>query len=48
MMRLGHERSLELMRPCRSLDRALQQQAIESRVHRIGAMLQVDLELAGP
>ena len=35
------------MRSRRSLHRALQQQAVERRGDRIGAMLQIDLELAG-
>ena len=35
------------MRSRRRLHRALQQQAVERRGDRIGAMLEIDLELAG-
>ena len=47
VMRLGHEGGIELVRPRRRLHRALQQQAVERRADRIGAMLEIDLELAG-
>ena len=47
VMRLGHEGGVELVRPRRRLHRALQQQAVERRGDRIGAMLEIDLELAG-
>ena len=47
VMRLGHERSVELVRPRRRLDRALQEQTVERRADRIWTMLEVDLELAG-
>ncbi len=47
VVRLGHEGGVELVRPRRRLHRALQQQAVERRGNRIGAMLEIDLELAG-
>ncbi len=47
VMRLGHERGVELVGPRRGLHRTLQQQAVESRGHGIGAMLEIDLELTG-
>ena len=47
VVRLGHEGGFEPMRSRRGLHRALQQQAVERGGDRIGAMLQIDLELAG-
>ncbi len=48
MVRLRHERRIELVRMRRGLHRALQKQAIERGPQNIGAVLQIDLELPGP
>ena len=47
VVRLGHEGRIETVRARRGLDGALQQQPVERCADRVGAVLQVDLELAG-